>query len=680
MEKPHDPAGLNRLLLRIIKDHGEYALQVLDFSNSRYTHRNDPIDYRCRNCNKNIHQALACNSVRKNYNLCPHCGINKNGSTDLQRRMLAFVVSGAAKHPNMFDYSLIGNYFVGDMTPVPIRCVKHDHIFLETPHSHLISTHCCPICTHEAQSKCKMITQEVFEERSKIKHGNNYGYDKAKYTGYDNPIIIYCNYHQCYFECRSAGKHMTDNGVVYGCPRCGYLRSSQKQMYTRKEILERAIITHGYRYGYDKVKYTGINNKVDIYCYMHDYFPQDMDCHVNRGQGCPKCGNISKGLSKRKTTEQFKEEADEIFGYIYGYDLVEYITNKDKISVYCYTHEKYFYITPSSHLAGHGCIDCGYIRSSEIQRLTKEEFKTKAIIKHGFKYGYDKVVYINNKTNVTIYCNKHEEYFEQTPSSHLHGIGCPRCARDSAADMRRLTNEEFKERGIAVHGERYGYDKVKYVRTDKDVIITCKKHGDFEQRPDNHLQGKGCKSCKSSLGEKIILNLLLTSGLFFKPQFAADFLPNRRVDFLVIFNGIYIVIEYDGIQHFEFVKHFRNTLEQNHDIDIEKTKAYLQNGYRVIRIDYTVNDISQYLEQAIDEILQGCLLCLSTPSMYDWLTDPLNCDMHITTITGPPGVNQDTTDPTVENDQPDNTLLDTSNQEVAAPLNFSANFIATITP
>lgn len=53
----------------------------------------------------------------------------------------------------------------------------------------------------------------------------------------------------------------------------------------------------------------------------------------------------------------------------------------------------------------------------------------------------------------------------------------------------------FIEKARAVHGDRYGYDRVVYVRARDKVAITCKKHGDFGQTPDNHLSGSGCAKC-----------------------------------------------------------------------------------------------------------------------------------------------------------------------------------------
>lgn len=58
--------------------------------------------------------------------------------------------------------------------------------------------------------------------------------------------------------------------------------------------------------------------------------------------------------------------------------------------------------------------------------------------------------------------------------------------------------EGFVARAKSVHGDVYNYDKVVYVNNKTKVIITCSKHGDFEQRPDNHTNLKHCcPKCKS---------------------------------------------------------------------------------------------------------------------------------------------------------------------------------------
>jgi hypothetical protein len=54
---------------------------------------------------------------------------------------------------------------------------------------------------------------------------------------------------------------------------------------------------------------------------------------------------------------------------------------------------------------------------------------------------------------------------------------------------------KFKEKAQNVHGNNYNYDKVKYEKAIVKVIIICPKHGDFEQTPNSHLNGRGCPNC-----------------------------------------------------------------------------------------------------------------------------------------------------------------------------------------
>lgn len=60
---------------------------------------------------------------------------------------------------------------------------------------------------------------------------------------------------------------------------------------------------------------------------------------------------------------------------------------------------------------------------------------------------------------------------------------------------KKLTREEFIRRAREVHGDKYNYDKSEYIGYDQPIVITCKRHGDFLQRPNDHLHGAGCGKC-----------------------------------------------------------------------------------------------------------------------------------------------------------------------------------------
>ena len=55
--------------------------------------------------------------------------------------------------------------------------------------------------------------------------------------------------------------------------------------------------------------------------------------------------------------------------------------------------------------------------------------------------------------------------------------------------------ENFIVRAKTVHGEKYDYSKVEYIRAVERVIIICKEHGEFPQTPDCHMSGRGCHKC-----------------------------------------------------------------------------------------------------------------------------------------------------------------------------------------
>lgn len=61
---------------------------------------------------------------------------------------------------------------------------------------------------------------------------------------------------------------------------------------------------------------------------------------------------------------------------------------------------------------------------------------------------------------------------------------------------KRKTKSEFIEKARSVHGDRYDYSKVTYIDNRTKIIIICPEHGEFKQRPDNHLSGRRCTKCR----------------------------------------------------------------------------------------------------------------------------------------------------------------------------------------
>jgi very-short-patch-repair endonuclease len=60
--------------------------------------------------------------------------------------------------------------------------------------------------------------------------------------------------------------------------------------------------------------------------------------------------------------------------------------------------------------------------------------------------------------------------------------------------------DSFIQKATKLNGDNFDYSKVDYKNSQTRVTITCKTCGDtFEQTPNNHLRGKGCRKCSYKL-------------------------------------------------------------------------------------------------------------------------------------------------------------------------------------
>lgn len=129
------------------------------------------------------------------------------------------------------------------------------------------------------------------------------------------------------------------------------------------------------------------------------------------------------------------------------------------------------------------------------RKLTQEEFIQRARKAHGDKYDYSKAEYKGSKTKVCIICPIHGEFWQKA-ESHLEGQGCVICGNISASNKRHYTQQDFINKSIGIHGNKYDYSLVEYKTSKDKVIIICPYHGAFEQDAVSHLRGCGCPECR----------------------------------------------------------------------------------------------------------------------------------------------------------------------------------------
>jgi very-short-patch-repair endonuclease len=123
---------------------------------------------------------------------------------------------------------------------------------------------------------------------------------------------------------------------------------------------------------------------------------------------------------------------------------------------------------------------------------------------HGDKYRFDKFEYNSYKNKVVLICENHGDFNISIGNLVGNKRGCPKCGIERGKNSCRSNTFDFIKKSKIIHAEKYEYKKVEYFNWKTKVIITCKIHGDFQQIPNVHLRGSGCKKCMNRKKKKIV--------------------------------------------------------------------------------------------------------------------------------------------------------------------------------
>lgn len=328
-------------------------------------------------------------------------------------------------------------------------------------------------------------TTEFITDAQKV-HGDKFDYSHTVYKGAHHKITIVCPAHG--EQTMTASNHLRGSG----CKRCGYESTGTKLGKPAKIFIDQANRLHNRQYDYSKVDYVNNATKVIIICPDHGEFHQTPTIHL-RGSGCKRCAVTNGADAQRKTTKQFINQSVRSHGEKYDYSKSTYTGANDLVTIGCPIHGEFQQVA-YNHINGAGCHKCNDEVRSSNRLSNRDEFIHKSVEIHGDRYDYTDVVYENSKTPVSIRCNDHGT-FHQSPNKHLSGHGCPKCRYQSVSDRLTSTTDEFINKSIDIHGNRYAYPDVVYVSNTTPVAIQCPTHGEFYQTPQVHLRGSGCSRC-----------------------------------------------------------------------------------------------------------------------------------------------------------------------------------------
>jgi hypothetical protein len=197
-------------------------------------------------------------------------------------------------------------------------------------------------------------------------------------------------------------------------------------------------------------------------------------------------------------TELFVQKAKEIHKDecglpLYDYTKSVYVKSVQKLIITCKIHGD-FEQSPNSHLSKHGCKKCANLLIARKQTSSQEDFIKKCEEKHPNKLDYTETIYVNQSTPAIFICKICQNKFERDPAHMLgngRGHGCRVCNGGVKDDQ-----ETFIKKAKSKHGEKFKYHLVEYVNSLTKVKIICDKGHEFEQAPNHHLNGDGCRKCR----------------------------------------------------------------------------------------------------------------------------------------------------------------------------------------
>jgi len=295
-------------------------------------------------------------------------------------------------------------------------------------------------------------------EKANSKHNSFYDYSKVVYTRAKDKVDIICPIHGVF-------QQTPDSHYKSGCNRCGFDRMSMKNQIGLENFLELVKDKHENFYSYPNTTLTRLSDVIYIQCPIHGEFSQRASDHLR--SGCKKCGVENGKINSRIPIEKQVEEFNKVHNNFYSYPDLNWKNRIDFVNISCPIHG-IFKQTAINHTRGHGCPECGRLKTAESKSYSKQDFVNKADIVHDFKFDYTKSIYKNAKSNITITCRSHGD-FEQRVSNHLSGKGCPKCINNSSRKENVLYNF------LSEHFETQQSNRSILGRQELDIVVESKK-------------------------------------------------------------------------------------------------------------------------------------------------------------------------------------------------------------
>ncbi len=172
--------------------------------------------------------------------------------------------------------------------------------------------------------------------------------------------------------------------------------------------------------------------------------------------------------------------------------------------------------------------------------LTTEEYITSLPESHRSKFDYSQTEYKGSGECITFQCKIHGKQSAQACRHKSSEFGCRACGKE--ANRLAKVNKgrsNFYRISKEIHGDKFDYSLVDYIKSTLKVKIICPIHGLFEQTPNSHttVGTHGCLECsKVSATDKLKLTpreILKRSKAKFGDKFILDLSSYSSINSLV---------------------------------------------------------------------------------------------------------------------------------------------------
>lgn len=179
---------------------------------------------------------------------------------------------------------------------------------------------------------------------------------------------------------------------------------------------------------------------------------------------------------------------------------IKYTAITNYYEIYCINCQETFTINGNKFLnQSQGCSRCAGNKPSNKENFINDSHNINKCSSHydkngNYLYAYEKTVFVNMNTLITITCIKCKRHFEQRPADHKNGQGCKHSIN---------TAERFEQKLIKIHGAgAFIFDENEYKGQKTPIKFTCQnkdckiknENYEFKMTPADILKKK-CPKC-----------------------------------------------------------------------------------------------------------------------------------------------------------------------------------------